>query len=67
MKDQTLLEGAAEYTYMDGEEAKRKKGERIRGRCPRGKTTREILRGGERGGPEPSHDGKHIKLKIGTE
>ena len=59
--------GAAEYTDMDGEEAKRKKGERIRERCPGGQRTRVNLGGGERRGPEPSQTGIHRNLNIGTE
>ena len=53
---------------MDGEEAKRTKGERRRARCSVEQGTRASL-GGEEKRKEPKiiSDGKHRILKIGTE
>ena len=59
--------GAADYAFMDGEEGKRKKGERIRARCSGEQGTRTNLGGGGKEGTKLISDGKHRILKIGTE
>ena len=52
---------------MDGEEAKRIKGERRQERCSVEQGTRTNLGGGEKEGTKIISDGKHRILKIGTE
>ena len=52
---------------MDGEEAKRTRGERIWERCPGGQRTQINLGGEKRMGPEPSRTGIHKNLNIRTE
>ena len=60
--------GAAEYTFMDGEEAERTNGERRRARCAEEQGARRNLGGGgERKEPKSSRTGNIESLKIGTE
>ena len=58
--------GAAEYAFMDGEEAKGLK-ERGDGNALKGKKPGESWREGKRKGPEPPRKGIHRIIKIGTE
>ena len=51
--------GAAEYTFMYGEEALRTNGERRRSRCAGEQGARTNLGGGERKEPTFISDGKH--------
>ena len=59
--------GAAEYAFMDREEGKRTKGDRIRSRCSGEQGTRTNLGEGGKEGTKIISDGKHRILKIGTE
>ena len=58
--------GAAEYAFMDEEDAKRTKGERRR-ECSVRQEPGWILEGEKRKGPKPSRTGIHRNLNIGTE